>query len=430
MVADADGDGVADSDDACPNEAGLAALGGCPDGDGDGVADKDDTCPNEAGLAELAGCPDADGDGIADKDDDCPNEAGVPALNGCPEDAVESTDPVGPLLLKINSGGPQVTIGDETFLAEAYNLGSEANYVADDSIMDIANTELDSIYKTERITGLDNANGPISYNIPVTNGTYTVKLHFAEIYWGVTKTDENEELGGIGSRVFDIDIEQTSVLNNFDVFEVAGGGAIAVTRMYDIEVTDENSKEEKETKKTIAKLTQEDLDKYKTAYFASGCFWCVEAIFESVKGVKEAVSGYAGGTEENPTYKQVGGVFFGSHDPTLLNRQGPDRGPQYRSVAFYQTEEEKVIIEAYMGALNDQNVYDGDPITTQVTELTKFWVAEDYHQDYEKKHPKNSYITNRSKVMSSEQVSLEDVPFTYIVNGTFEVLKFNSAVLK
>jgi peptide-methionine (S)-S-oxide reductase len=183
----------------------------------------------------------------------------------------------------------------------------------------------------------------------------------------------------------------------------------------------EDSKVEKETKKTIAKLAQEDLDKYETAYFASGCFWCVEAIFESVKGVKEAVSGYAGGTEENPTYQQVGGgmtshaeavevyydpkvisftqlvqVFFGSHDPTLLNRQGPDRGPQYRSVAFYQTEEEKAIIEAYMGALNDQNVYDGDPITTQVTELTKFWVAEDYHQDYEKKHPKNSYITNVS----------------------------------
>lgn len=187
----------------------------------------------------------------------------------------------------------------------------------------------------------------------------------------------------------------------------------------------ENSKEEKEKekeiKKPIAKLSQEELNTYETAYFASGCFWCVEAIFESVKGVKEAVSGYAGGTEENPTYQQVGGgmtshaeaievyydpnlisftqlvqVFFGSHDPTLLNRQGPDRGPQYRSVAFYQTEEEKAIIEAYMGALTDQNVYDGDPITTQVTELTKFWVAEDYHQDYEKKHPKNSYITNVS----------------------------------
>lgn len=177
----------------------------------------------------------------------------------------------------------------------------------------------------------------------------------------------------------------------------------------------------KETKKEIAKLSQEDLSKYETAYFASGCFWCVEAIFESVKGVKEAVSGYAGGTEENPTYQQVGAgltshaeavevyydpkvisftalvqVFFGSHDPTTLNRQGPDRGPQYRSVAFYKNEEEKKIIAAYIGALKEQNVYDGDPITTEVTELTKFWVAEDYHQDYEKKHPNNSYITNVS----------------------------------
>ncbi len=174
-------------------------------------------------------------------------------------------------------------------------------------------------------------------------------------------------------------------------------------------------------KKHIVKFSQEDLSEYETAYFASGCFWCVEAIFESVKGVKEAVSGYAGGTEENPTYQQVGGgmtshaeavevyydpqvisftklvqVFFGSHDPTLLNRQGPDRGTQYRSVAFYQTEEEKAIIEAYIGALTDQNVYEGDPITTEVTELTKFWIAEEYHQDYEKKHPKNSYITNVS----------------------------------
>jgi peptide-methionine (S)-S-oxide reductase len=177
----------------------------------------------------------------------------------------------------------------------------------------------------------------------------------------------------------------------------------------------------KESNKEIAKLSVQDLSKYETAYFASGCFWCVEAIFESVKGVKEAVSGYAGGTEKNPTYQQVGGgytshaeaievyydpevisftalvqVFFGSHDPTSLNRQGPDRGTQYRSVAFYKNEEEKKIIEAYIAALVDQNVYDGDPITTEVTPFEKFWVAEDYHQDYEKKHPKNSYIMNVS----------------------------------
>ncbi len=238
MDPDADGDGVADKDDACPNEAGLAALGGCPDADNDGVADKDDTCPNEAGLATLAGCPDADEDGIADKDDACPNEAGVAALDGCPEDAEESTELSGPSLLKINAGGPEVTIGADTFLEDQYISAPSADYTAHSSITEIENTDLDEIYLTETITSNDASQGPVSYDIPVTNGTYTVKLHFAEIYWGVTKTDENEEVGGIGSRVFDIDIEEMSILNDFDVFEVAGGAAKAITKMYDVEVTD------------------------------------------------------------------------------------------------------------------------------------------------------------------------------------------------
>ena len=163
------------------------------------------------------------------------------------------------------------------------------------------------------------------------------------------------------------------------------------------------------------------MSKYETAYFASGCFWCVEAIFESVKGVKEVVSGYSGGTQENPTYQQVASgqtdhaeavevyydpevisftalvqVFFGSHDPTTLNRQGPDRGPQYRSIAFYKNEEERKIIESYIAALEQQNVYDGEPITTEVTQFEKFYEAEEYHQDYERKNPNNSYITNVS----------------------------------
>ncbi|SDF10313.1 peptide-methionine (S)-S-oxide reductase [Pricia antarctica] len=171
----------------------------------------------------------------------------------------------------------------------------------------------------------------------------------------------------------------------------------------------------------VVKPTAQELDKYETAYFASGCFWCVEAIFESVKGIKEVVSGYAGGTQENPTYEQVGAgqtdhaeavkiyydpkvisftalvqVFFGSHDPTTLNRQGPDRGRQYRSIAFYKNEKQKEIIEGYIKALKDQNVYQGEPITTEVTAFTKFYEAEKYHQDYERKHPNNSYITNVS----------------------------------
>ncbi len=166
--------------------------------------------------------------------------------------------------------------------------------------------------------------------------------------------------------------------------------------------------------------TQQDLSGYSTAYFASGCFWCVEAIFESVKGVAEAESGYAGGTEKNPTYEEVGygktthaesvkvyydpekvsffelvQVFFGSHDPTTLNRQGPDWGAQYRSIAFYQTEEERDIILAYMDALKESKVYD-EPIVTEVRPFTEFWKAEAYHQDYERKHPDNPYIQNIS----------------------------------
>jgi len=165
---------------------------------------------------------------------------------------------------------------------------------------------------------------------------------------------------------------------------------------------------------------QQDLSQYETAYFASGCFWCVEAIFESVKGVAEVVSGYAGGEEENPTYEQVSygrtghaeavevyydpevisflelvQVFFGSHDPTTLNRQGPDRGRQYRSIAFYKSEEEQKIIRAYIDALEENRVYD-QPIVTEITPFTKFYKAEDYHQDYERKHPENPYVQNVS----------------------------------
>lgn len=168
-------------------------------------------------------------------------------------------------------------------------------------------------------------------------------------------------------------------------------------------------------------LTQTELQKYETAYFASGCFWCVEAVFESVKGVKEAVSGYAGGTEDNPNYNMIGNgitrhaetvevyydpavisyiqlvqVFFGSHDPTTLNRQGPDRGSQYRSIAFYKNKTEKQLIEGYIQAAIDMNIYQGEPITTEVTPFTKFWKAEDYHQDYERRNPNNSYVRNVS----------------------------------
>jgi len=177
---------------------------------------------------------------------------------------------------------------------------------------------------------------------------------------------------------------------------------------------------ETEQQATLYKPSAQDLQQYETAYFASGCFWCVEVIFESVKGVKEAISGYSGGTEENPTYEQVSygrtthaeavevyydpevitftelvQVFFGSHDPTTLNRQGPDRGPQYRSIAFYKNETERKIIEAYIQALTDNNVYNS-PIVTEVSAFTIFYKAEEYHQDYERRNPDNPYIRNIS----------------------------------
>ena len=157
------------------------------------------------------------------------------------------------------------------------------------------------------------------------------------------------------------------------------------------------------------------------AYFASGCFWCVEYIYESLEGVEEAFSGYAGGTTKNPNYYQITTgrtghaetveviydpniisfktlveVFFDSHDPTQLNRQGPDSGTQYRSIAFYQNMEEKKIIEDYIAKLKAEKVFD-KKIVTEVKSLKKFYYAEEYHQDYEVNNPNDLYILNISK---------------------------------
>lgn len=168
--------------------------------------------------------------------------------------------------------------------------------------------------------------------------------------------------------------------------------------------------------KLVDKESYQDLKSWKKAYFASGCFWCVEAIFEEVEGVVEVVSGYAGGTEKDPTYEQVSSgrtshaeavevyydptkvdfktlvkVFFGSHDPTTLNQQGPDRGAQYRSIAFYNDEDERRIIENYIKDLGVNNAFEND-IVTEVKPIATFYKAEEYHQDYEKNNPNNPYI--------------------------------------
>lgn len=154
------------------------------------------------------------------------------------------------------------------------------------------------------------------------------------------------------------------------------------------------------------------------AYFASGCFWCVEAIYESVKGVEESISGYSGGHSKNPTYaasntgrtghaeaveiiydpkivsfETLVDVYFGSQNVTQVNGQGHDRGSQYRSIIFYQNETQKQIILKKKEALAKQL---NAKIAAEVYPFQKFWVAEDYHQNYEKRHPNNSYIRNVS----------------------------------
>ena len=156
----------------------------------------------------------------------------------------------------------------------------------------------------------------------------------------------------------------------------------------------------------------------KRAYFASGCFWCVEAVYESVRGVQETISGYAGGHTQNPTYEssntgQTGhaeavevlydpslitfadlvDVYFGSQDPMQVNGQGPDRGSQYRSIIFYQSPEELKIIQEKKSAMEKKL---GQRVAAEIKPFEKFWIAEGYHQNYERLHPNNPYIRNVS----------------------------------
>jgi len=153
--------------------------------------------------------------------------------------------------------------------------------------------------------------------------------------------------------------------------------------------------------------------KVQTATFGGGCFWCGEAVFQRIPGVKSVVSGYAGGTKENPTYKEVCNgdtghaeviqikfdpavlsfekileVFFEEHDPTTLNRQGHDVGTQYRSIILYSDDDQKKVAEK---AKADAQKNHKDPIVTQVVPLKKFYPAEDYHQNYFNTHGSQGY---------------------------------------
>ncbi|RPJ26001.1 MAG: peptide-methionine (S)-S-oxide reductase [Chloroflexi bacterium] len=152
-----------------------------------------------------------------------------------------------------------------------------------------------------------------------------------------------------------------------------------------------------------------------TATLAGGCFWCLEAVYDELKGVHSVESGYAGGQMDNPTYREVCNgttghaevvqirfdphvisyrdllnVFFTIHDPTTLNRQGGDVGTQYRSAIFYHDEEQKKVAEETIKDLSAQKIWD-NPIVTEVTKFDKFYMAEDYHQEYFAKNPYQPY---------------------------------------
>lgn len=170
-----------------------------------------------------------------------------------------------------------------------------------------------------------------------------------------------------------------------------------------------NSQNKKET------MDNSNTENLETATFGAGCFWCVEAIFQDVKGVYSVKPGYTGGTVKNPSYKEVCTgrtghaevaqikynpeevsydklleIFWYTHDPTTLNRQGGDVGTQYRSAVYYHNEEQKSKAEAYKAKLEELKVYP-NPIVTEITEIDVFYEAEDYHNDYFTNNPEQGY---------------------------------------
>jgi len=151
------------------------------------------------------------------------------------------------------------------------------------------------------------------------------------------------------------------------------------------------------------------------ATFGGGCFWCTEAVFQKIKGVHKIVSGYAGGKKDNPTYQEVSSgdsahaeviqiefdpdeitykqlldVFWHVHDPTTLNRQGPDLGTQYRSIIFYHSKEQKRTTERSKEELENSGEFI-NPVTTEIKKFDRFYSAEEYHQKFFEKNPKHSY---------------------------------------
>jgi len=188
--------------------------------------------------------------------------------------------------------------------------------------------------------------------------------------------------------------------------------------------------------KIPAATSQKPAPNEAVATFAEGCFWHSEIVFQSLVGVRDAVSGYAGGQTKNPSYEQVSGgqtghtetvqvyydpakisyatlvaAFFASMDPTSLNRQGNDVGTEYRSAAFYRTEEEKRILEAEIARINASKKYKSK-VVTEVVPFKAFYPAEDYHQEYILHHPENSYV---------QHISIPDfIEFKHSFKGNFK----------
>jgi len=176
------------------------------------------------------------------------------------------------------------------------------------------------------------------------------------------------------------------------------------------------SKSKKDTYPVEEYTKDHNLEQWNTAIFAGGCFWCTEAAFERIDGVVDVISGYTGGKEEYPDYYGVGKgntghteaiyiyydpeivsyetllkVLWVAHDPTTLNRQGPDRGTQYRSGIYYKTEAEKELIDKSINELNASKKY-SNPVVTEVAPYTEFWVAEEYHQNFYELNPNQGYV--------------------------------------
>ncbi len=177
----------------------------------------------------------------------------------------------------------------------------------------------------------------------------------------------------------------------------------------------------KETYPLADYIQSNSLENASVAIFAGGCFWCTEAVYERIEGVTDVISGYAGGDQDYPSYYEVGAgktghaeaiaifydttvvdyktlleVFFVAHDPTTLNRQGPDVGSEYRSAIYYNSDKEREIINNLISETDNKKLYD-DPIVTEVEPYQEFWVAEGYHQNYYELNPNHGYVVRVSR---------------------------------